>query len=143
MSKQNTARIMAICPSSTPTLNDSIEVKNLLRGNPISLSELAKPKPCIKPNEKTSAIRQGLSSVISIFSMATNKIDKAIIGSTTALGAMIMLFILNASVIEWAIVNAVACHKIDFTFWFSKHSPTTNKIWSKPCGMMWLKPSFK
>lgn len=135
-SNKKAARIMVICPSSTPTLKDNIDVANLFRGSPISFRELAKPIPWIRPNMKTSKMRHGFNSVSNRFSTATNKIDKAIIGSTTALGATIMLFMLSANVMECATVKAVACHKITFTLLLSKHRPTTKSMWSNPSGMM-------
>lgn len=113
MSNRYTKSIMLICPNSTPTLNDRIDVANLFRGKPISFKELAKPIPWINPNKNTNPILQGLSSAINIFSTATKSIDKAIIGSTTALGATIIFFILSANVMECATVKAVACHKIE------------------------------
>ena len=87
--KPNTANIIVICPNSTPTLNDIIDRANLFLGNPISFNELAKPSPWINPNKNTNKIRQTFSSFNSKFSIATNKIDSAIMGSTIALGATI------------------------------------------------------
>src|SRR3954464_13465668 len=89
-----------------------IEVKKLLRGRPTSFKALAKPTPCTSPKKNTISTRQGLSSLSTIFSTATNTIDKEITGSMIWGGAMIMLRILNASVMEWATVNAEACHRI-------------------------------
>lgn len=119
---------MVICPNSTPTLNEIIETANLFLGKPISFSELAKPNPCINPNKNTNKIRQGFSSLNSKFSIATNKIDSAMMGSTIAGGATRMFFMLRANVIECATVNAVACHRITFTLLLNKHRPITNKI---------------
>jgi len=99
-----------------------------LRGKPISFSELANPIPCTRPNKNTSKILQGFSFVKSMFSNATNKMESAIIGSTTALGATIIFFILKASVMECATVNAVACQSIVLILLLKKHSPITNKI---------------
>lgn len=128
INKANVARITVTCPNSTPTLKLNMDKKNLLRGNPISLRALAKPIPCIRPNIKTINMRHALSLVISKFSTATNKIDKAIIGSTTALGATIIFFIDSANVIECATVNAVACQRITLIFLLNKQRPVTNKI---------------
>ena len=94
--------------TSTPTLNMSMEVKNLLGGKPISFNELAKPIPCINPNRKTSNIRQGFNSLRMIFSTATKTIDNAMIGSTTGGGATMIFFMLNASAMVCATVNADA-----------------------------------
>jgi len=73
-------------------------------------------------------MRQGFSSVRIKFSIATNNMDNAMIGSTTAGGATMMFFMLNARVIECATVNAVACHRIVFIRVLSKQSPATKRI---------------
>ena len=132
----NTVSITVICPNSTPTLKLNIDKKNLFPGKPISFNALAKPIPCINPNIKTISMRHGLSLVINKFSMAINKIDNAIMGSTTAPGATIKPFIDSASVMECATVNAVACHNMVLTFVLNKQRPVTNKIWSNPFGNM-------
>jgi hypothetical protein len=62
--------------------------------------------------------------------------DKEMIGSTTALGAMIMLFILSASVSECATVNAVACQRIVLILVLRRQRLITKSIWSKPSGMI-------
>ena len=105
-----------------------MDKKNLSRGKPISFNELANPMPCISPNINTKKIRHALSFAINKFSMATNKMDKAITGSTTALGATIIFFIDKASVMECATVKAVACHRMVLILLFNKQRPVTNKI---------------
>ena len=54
--------------------------------------------------------------------------DKAITGSTTAEGAIIIFFMLNAKVIECATVNAVACQRITYILLLNKQRLITNKI---------------
>ena len=51
-----------------------------------------------------------------MFSIATNKIDSAMIGSTTGAGATITFFKLRASVTEWATVKAGCLPKNSFYF---------------------------
>src|ERR1700733_9265393 len=136
MKNRNTDKITMICPISTPALNERIEVKNLFLGKPISFSELAKPIPCIRPNIKTIRTRHGFNWVNNIFSTATNKMEREMIGSTTAPGAMIMLFMLNASVMECATVNAVACQRMVLILVLRRQRLTTKSIWSKPSGMI-------
>jgi hypothetical protein len=128
MMSKNTAVITVICPISTPTLKENIDVKNLFLGKPISLRALAKPIPCTRPKINTMAIRQAFNSFNKIFSIATNMMDKAINGSTISAGSFIIPFMLKASVIVCATVNAVACQRIVLNFVFKRQRLITNKI---------------
>ncbi len=49
---------MAICPSSTPKLKESNELKKCVCGIPISFNADAKPIPWINPNKKITVSRQ-------------------------------------------------------------------------------------
>jgi hypothetical protein len=63
-----------------------------------------------------------------MFSIATNIIESEMIGSTTSPGRTTIFFMLNASVIECAMVNAVACHRIVLISFASRQIPMINKI---------------
>ena len=47
--------ITPIWPASTPMLNANKAVARSLRGNPASVSALAKPKPCSRPKPNAAA----------------------------------------------------------------------------------------
>ena len=63
-----------------------------------------------------------------MFSIATNMIDNAITGSTICVGGEITSYMAKPSVMEWAMVNAVACQMTVFNFGLKKNRQTTNKI---------------
>ena len=60
------------------------------------------------------------------------------IGSTITDGICTISNMPSARVIEWANVKAVICQNKAEIRDESKKRPTTNKMWSRPLGRMWV-----
>ncbi|MCE3228274.1 MAG: hypothetical protein K0S32_2825 [Bacteroidetes bacterium] len=65
-------------------------------------------------------MRVGFNLSVKIFSKATNKIDKAMMGSTILEGIEIIPISDNPKVMECATVKAVACQMMVFNFGLNK-----------------------
>jgi hypothetical protein len=88
-------------------LNPTSATRNCDRGSASSDSAPANPRPCSRPNAKTSATRWRRSPDAVRFSTATYAIDNAMAGSTIAGGSDTTPYMLRPNVIECATVKAL------------------------------------
>ena len=137
----NAAAITANCPNSTPTLNPNNAGINCVAGSPNSPSTLAKPSPCNRPKKKINNSRQRCNVATNIFSTATNIIEAAINGSTTEAGMLTHPIAPKNKANVWASVKILTCHTSDLSPAAKKSKPSTNKMWSRPLGMMCENPT--
>ena len=99
------------------------------------------PNEAAPPKPETTAMRQRWTLSVSRFSTAIHTIESAIRGSTIPAGRRTTPEAPSASVTVCAIVKALTCHRSGFSFGDSRNNPMTNRMWSKPPGMIWINPS--
>ena len=132
-----------IWPTSTPILKDKSDVKNWFFGIPISFSAFAKPSPWINPKPNIKTNLHGFILSWTMFSIAVNKIDKAIKGST-----ILALGMINP---DAAKANEKLCASVKMEHWINivfrlelkKNKVNIKSMWSKPNGITCVKPSWK
>ena len=76
------------------------------------------------------------------FSIAIKQIDRAMIGSTIIEGIFIISSTPRNNVIVCAKVKIEICSIKGLNFEVRRNKARTNNIWSKPLGIMCLKPSW-
>lgn len=126
----NTRQIAIAWPSSTPRLKPARARSKDQPASASGVSASAKPSPCTNPNAKVRANRRHNRPAPNMFSSATQMIDSAISGSTTADGACTSPRTASDKVMLCARVNIEAMPSTRQKFDAPISSANKNSKWS-------------